>query len=190
MYRQKHFGGLTLLVCGPRAVFWLKPSWQMPCFTSCPQGDSLRTNIQLDFGDGIKVTYANLSRMDDGIKHVYRTTGIYRVTARAENSQGSDSSTLFLHVTSTWIWNIIPHPHRSSLSLNSGWILESFTKQKCLPTTESPAFKSESTCWRMDPVGVKLFARSNESGTLIMPKICSARFFSRPIRFWRVLGVK
>uniref|UniRef100_A0A3Q3JX12 PKD domain-containing protein n=1 Tax=Monopterus albus TaxID=43700 RepID=A0A3Q3JX12_MONAL len=63
-------------------------------------GDSLRTSIQLDFGDGIKITYSNLSRTDDGIKHIYRTTGIYRVTAFAENSQGSDSSTLFLHITS------------------------------------------------------------------------------------------
>ncbi|TNN81836.1 VPS10 domain-containing receptor SorCS3 [Liparis tanakae] len=63
-------------------------------------GDSLRTSIQLDFGDGIKITYSNLSRTDDGINHVYRTTGIYRVTASAENNQGSDSSTLFLHITS------------------------------------------------------------------------------------------
>ncbi|KAM7408583.1 hypothetical protein PAMA_002346 [Pampus argenteus] len=64
------------------------------------KGDSLRTSIQLDFGDGIKITYSNLSRTDDGIKHIYRTTGIYRVTASAENSHGSDSSTLFLHITS------------------------------------------------------------------------------------------
>ncbi|KAM9364971.1 VPS10 domain-containing receptor SorCS3 [Pholidichthys leucotaenia] len=63
-------------------------------------GDSQRTSIQLDFGDGIKITYSNLSRTDDGIKHIYRTTGIYRVMASAENSQGSDSSTLFLHITS------------------------------------------------------------------------------------------
>uniref|UniRef100_A0A3Q4B2C5 PKD domain-containing protein n=1 Tax=Mola mola TaxID=94237 RepID=A0A3Q4B2C5_MOLML len=63
-------------------------------------GDSLKTSIQLDFGDGIKITYSNLSRTDDGIKHIYRTTGIYRVTASAENSQGSDSSTLFFHITS------------------------------------------------------------------------------------------
>ncbi|XP_031612707.1 VPS10 domain-containing receptor SorCS3 [Oreochromis aureus] len=67
---------------------------------SLNEGDSLRTSIQLDFGDGIKITYSNLSRADDGIKHIYRTTGIYRVTATAENSHGSDSSTLFLHITS------------------------------------------------------------------------------------------
>uniref|UniRef100_A0A8C5HSG6 VPS10 domain-containing receptor SorCS3-like n=1 Tax=Gouania willdenowi TaxID=441366 RepID=A0A8C5HSG6_GOUWI len=63
-------------------------------------GDSLRTSIQLDFGDGIKITYSNLSRTDDGIRHIYRTTGIYQVTAVAENNQGSDSSILFLHITS------------------------------------------------------------------------------------------
>ncbi|XP_073337972.1 VPS10 domain-containing receptor SorCS3 [Pagrus major] len=64
------------------------------------EGDSQRTSIQLDFGDGIKITYSNLSRTDDGIKHIYRTTGIYRVTASAENGQGSDSIALFLHITS------------------------------------------------------------------------------------------
>ncbi|KAK5854138.1 hypothetical protein PBY51_015234 [Eleginops maclovinus] len=63
-------------------------------------GDSLKTSIQLDFGDGIKIIYSNLSRTDDGISHIYRATGIYRVTAMAENSQGSDSSILFLHITS------------------------------------------------------------------------------------------
>ncbi|XP_034040761.1 VPS10 domain-containing receptor SorCS3 [Thalassophryne amazonica] len=63
-------------------------------------GDSPRTSIQLDFGDGIKIMYSNVSRSDDGIKHVYRMTGIYRVAAYAENNQGSDSSALFLHITS------------------------------------------------------------------------------------------
>lgn len=73
---------------------------QRPCLAACPQGDSLKTSIQLDFGDGIKITYSNLSRTDDGIRHIYRATGIYRVTACAENEQGSDSSMLFLHITS------------------------------------------------------------------------------------------
>ncbi|XP_053292323.1 VPS10 domain-containing receptor SorCS3 [Pleuronectes platessa] len=63
-------------------------------------GDSPGTSIQLDFGDGIRIIYSNLSRTDDGIRHIYRTTGIYRVAAAAENSLGSDSSTLFLHITS------------------------------------------------------------------------------------------
>ncbi|KAJ0067047.1 hypothetical protein NL108_008949, partial [Boleophthalmus pectinirostris] len=63
-------------------------------------GDAQRTTMQLDFGDGIRITYSNLSRTNDGIKHIYRSTGIYRVTAHAQNSQGADSSALFLHVTS------------------------------------------------------------------------------------------
>uniref|UniRef100_A0A3B4AZA7 PKD domain-containing protein n=1 Tax=Periophthalmus magnuspinnatus TaxID=409849 RepID=A0A3B4AZA7_9GOBI len=63
-------------------------------------GDAQRTTMQLDFGDGIRITYSNLSRTNDGIRHIYRTTGIYRVSAHAQNSQGSDSSALFLHVTS------------------------------------------------------------------------------------------
>ncbi|KAM9809187.1 VPS10 domain-containing receptor SorCS3 isoform 1-T3 [Syngnathus typhle] len=63
-------------------------------------GDSPRTSVQLDFGDGIRITYSNLSRADDGIQHAYRATGIYRVTAAAENSLGSDSCVLYLHITS------------------------------------------------------------------------------------------
>ncbi|XP_041117992.1 VPS10 domain-containing receptor SorCS3-like isoform X1 [Polyodon spathula] len=62
-------------------------------------GNTLRTNIQLDFGDGIAVSYSNLSLIEGGIKHVYKTAGIFRVGALAENSLGSDSTTLYLHIT-------------------------------------------------------------------------------------------
>lgn len=63
------------------------------------QGDSMRTNIQLDFGDGTAVSYSNLSWTEEGIKHVYKSAGIFRVTALAENTLGYDTTTLFLHVT-------------------------------------------------------------------------------------------
>uniref|UniRef100_A0A8C3G8R1 PKD domain-containing protein n=1 Tax=Cyclopterus lumpus TaxID=8103 RepID=A0A8C3G8R1_CYCLU len=63
------------------------------------EGDSLRTNIQLDFGDGTAVSYSNLSWTEEGIKHLYKSAGIFRVTALAENTLGYDSTTLFLHVT-------------------------------------------------------------------------------------------
>ncbi|XP_020781979.1 VPS10 domain-containing receptor SorCS3 [Boleophthalmus pectinirostris] len=63
------------------------------------EGDSLRTNIQLDFGDGTAVSYSNLSWTEEGIKHVYKSAGIFRVTALAENSLGYDSTTLYLHIT-------------------------------------------------------------------------------------------
>lgn len=62
------------------------------------QGDLQRTNIQLDFGDGIAVSYANFSPIEDGIKHVYKSAGIFQVTAYAENNLGSDTAVLFLHV--------------------------------------------------------------------------------------------
>uniref|UniRef100_A0A8C5TBK9 VPS10 domain-containing receptor SorCS3 n=1 Tax=Malurus cyaneus samueli TaxID=2593467 RepID=A0A8C5TBK9_9PASS len=62
------------------------------------EGDLQRTNIQLDFGDGIAVSYANFSPVEDGIRHVYRSAGIFQVTAYAENSLGSDTAVLFLHV--------------------------------------------------------------------------------------------
>eukprot|EP00076_Gallus_gallus_P048544 XP_421749.2 VPS10 domain-containing receptor SorCS3 [Gallus gallus] len=62
------------------------------------EGDLQRTNIQLDFGDGITVSYANFSPVEDGIRHVYKSAGIFQVTAYAENSLGSDTAVLFLHV--------------------------------------------------------------------------------------------
>uniref|UniRef100_A0A4W6D0J2 Sortilin related VPS10 domain containing receptor 3b n=1 Tax=Lates calcarifer TaxID=8187 RepID=A0A4W6D0J2_LATCA len=88
--------------CRPRPPRGLRLSTSQGELSSTV-GSNVTFMVYLDdvnFGDGIKITYSNLSRTDDGIKHIYRTTGIYRVTASAENSQGSDSSTLFLHITS------------------------------------------------------------------------------------------
>ena len=70
---------------------------QANCYSTF-QGDLQRTNIQLDFGDGIAVSYANFSPIEDGIKHVYKSAGIFQVTAYAENNLGSDTAVLFLHV--------------------------------------------------------------------------------------------
>ncbi|XP_029594529.1 VPS10 domain-containing receptor SorCS3 [Salmo trutta] len=63
------------------------------------EGDSMRTNIQLDFGDGTAVSYSNLSWIEEGIRHIYKTAGIFRVSALAENTLGFDTTTLYLHVT-------------------------------------------------------------------------------------------
>lgn len=66
----------------------------------CPlQGDGARTSITLDFGDGHALTYSNVSSIEDGIKHIYKAVGIYRVTATGENSLGSETAMLYLHVT-------------------------------------------------------------------------------------------
>ncbi|XP_068544579.1 VPS10 domain-containing receptor SorCS1 isoform X2 [Anas acuta] len=63
------------------------------------EGDLQRSLIQVDFGDGIAVSYANLSSTEDGIKHIYQNVGIFRVTVLVENSLGSDNAVLYLHVT-------------------------------------------------------------------------------------------
>uniref|UniRef100_A0A6Q2XC01 PKD domain-containing protein n=1 Tax=Esox lucius TaxID=8010 RepID=A0A6Q2XC01_ESOLU len=67
---------------------------------------NLATNVtflihldELDFGDGTAVSYSNLSWIEEGIRHMYRTAGIFRVSALAENTLGSDSAALYLHVT-------------------------------------------------------------------------------------------
>ncbi|XP_072882970.1 VPS10 domain-containing receptor SorCS1-like isoform X1 [Hemitrygon akajei] len=62
------------------------------------EGDILRTSLQIEFGDGTAVTYANLSSVKGGIKHVYKHSGIYRVIAQAKNNLGSTQAILFLHV--------------------------------------------------------------------------------------------
>ncbi|KAI4833209.1 hypothetical protein KUCAC02_016123, partial [Chaenocephalus aceratus] len=63
------------------------------------EGDGARTSITLDFGDGHALTYSNVSSIEDGIKHVYKAVGIYRVTATGENILGSETVMLYLHVT-------------------------------------------------------------------------------------------
>ncbi|XP_038267188.2 VPS10 domain-containing receptor SorCS1 isoform X2 [Dermochelys coriacea] len=63
------------------------------------EGDVQRMIIQVDFGDGIAVSYVNLSSTEDGIKHVYQNVGIFRVTVQVANSLGLDSTVLYLHVT-------------------------------------------------------------------------------------------
>ncbi|TNN77827.1 VPS10 domain-containing receptor SorCS3 [Liparis tanakae] len=63
------------------------------------EGDGAKTSITLDFGDGHALTYSNVSSIEDGIKHIYKAVGIYRVTATGENSLGSETVTLYLHVT-------------------------------------------------------------------------------------------
>uniref|UniRef100_A0A665W1M4 PKD domain-containing protein n=1 Tax=Echeneis naucrates TaxID=173247 RepID=A0A665W1M4_ECHNA len=63
------------------------------------EGDGLRTSITVDFGDGHALTYSNVSSIEDGIKHIYKAVGIYRVTATGENNLGSETAMLYLHVT-------------------------------------------------------------------------------------------
>ncbi|MEE6486954.1 hypothetical protein FKM82_014741 [Ascaphus truei] len=63
------------------------------------EGDVQRANILVDFGDGIAASYANLSATEDGVKHTYQKVGIFRVRVQVENSLGSDSALLYLHIT-------------------------------------------------------------------------------------------
>uniref|UniRef100_A0A8C8K315 VPS10 domain-containing protein n=1 Tax=Oncorhynchus tshawytscha TaxID=74940 RepID=A0A8C8K315_ONCTS len=49
--------------------------------------------------DGTAVSYSNLSWIEEGIRHVYKMAGIFRVSALAENTLGFDTTTLYLHVT-------------------------------------------------------------------------------------------
>ncbi|CAB1312673.1 unnamed protein product [Coregonus sp. 'balchen'] len=63
------------------------------------EGDGSITSITVDFGDGMAISYANISSIEDGVKHIYSKVGIYQVAATALNSLGSERVLLYLHVT-------------------------------------------------------------------------------------------
>ncbi|CAH2322510.1 VPS10 domain-containing receptor 1 [Pelobates cultripes] len=89
------------------------------------EGDIQRTNIQVDFGDGIAASYANLSATEDGIKHVYQNVGIFRVLIQVDNNLGSDSATLYLHITSPLehIHLVLPFVTTKNKEVNASVIL-------------------------------------------------------------------
>ncbi|XP_020020932.1 VPS10 domain-containing receptor SorCS2 isoform X4 [Castor canadensis] len=64
------------------------------------QGDILTTKYQVDLGDGFKAMYVNLTLTGEPIRHRYESTGIYRVSVRAENMAGHDEAVLFVQVNS------------------------------------------------------------------------------------------
>lgn len=96
------------------------------------QGDPQRTNIQLDFGDGIAVSYANFSPVEDGIRHVYKSAGIFQVMAYAENSLGSDTAVLFLHVICKYFQLL--DPLSENMTLLKIPAASGGPKNKCKPT--------------------------------------------------------
>ncbi|XP_066457586.1 VPS10 domain-containing receptor SorCS1 [Eleutherodactylus coqui] len=89
------------------------------------EGDVQRTNIQVDFGDGIAASYANLSATEDGIKHVYQNVGIFRVLVQVDNNLGSDSSVLYLHITAPLehIHLVLPFVTTKNKEVNASVIL-------------------------------------------------------------------
>ncbi|XP_056147392.1 VPS10 domain-containing receptor SorCS1-like [Lampris incognitus] len=63
------------------------------------EGLGSTTSVTVDFGDGTSVSYANISSIEDGVKHVYDKVGIYQVSATARSSLGSAWVFLYLHVS-------------------------------------------------------------------------------------------
>lgn len=107
------------------------------------QGDGARTSITLDFGDGHALTYSNVSSIEEGIKHIYKAVGIYRVTAIGENSLGSETVVLYLHVTcellrsqeSSCFVIVITFSGIAAISLYTVWHVVCFiSSQNTLPT--------------------------------------------------------
>ncbi|KAE8589294.1 hypothetical protein XENTR_v10017514 [Xenopus tropicalis] len=89
------------------------------------EGDVQKTNIQVDFGDGIAASYANVSATEDGIKHLYQNVGIFRVTVKVENNLGSDSALLYLHITAPLehIHLLLPFVTTKNREINASLVL-------------------------------------------------------------------
>ncbi|KAM3863124.1 VPS10 domain-containing receptor SorCS1-like [Diretmus argenteus] len=63
------------------------------------EGPGSTTSITVDFGDGTAISYANISSIEDGVKHIYNKVGIYQVSATARNTLGLDWVILYLHIS-------------------------------------------------------------------------------------------
>uniref|UniRef100_A0A671SM71 VPS10 domain-containing receptor SorCS3-like n=1 Tax=Sinocyclocheilus anshuiensis TaxID=1608454 RepID=A0A671SM71_9TELE len=138
------------------------------------EGDSMRTNIQLDFGDGTAVSYSNLSWTQEGIRHVYRSAGIFRVTVQAENSLGFDTSSLYLHIED--IGHLMRERIKGLSLLLSSSVTEFF---KSLLLSFSPNLDEANPDipeWRQDVGRVIKKAVLQVSGNLFYPSCHSLSF--------------
>ncbi|KAI5612961.1 VPS10 domain-containing receptor SorCS2 isoform X4, partial [Silurus asotus] len=62
------------------------------------RGDTSSTRYQVDLSDGVRAIYQNLTVTDEPIQHRYEKPGFYRVSVKAENSEGHDQATLYIRV--------------------------------------------------------------------------------------------
>ncbi|GAB0192045.1 VPS10 domain-containing receptor SorCS1 [Grus japonensis] len=133
------------------------------------EGDLQRSLIQVDFGDGIAVSYANLSSTEDGIKHIYQNVGIFRVTVLVENSLGSDNAVLYLHVTWEGVSGCMVLSYRLGLN-HEIWSIADFEQFQSLRLSFSPHlddYNPDIPEWRRDISRVVKRALVEISETLI-----------------------
>ena len=58
----------------------------------------MTTHYAVDFDDGFRAEYINLTARGDAVYHQYHRWGVYRVSVEAKNSAGADQTELLLSV--------------------------------------------------------------------------------------------
>uniref|UniRef100_UPI00358FCD65 VPS10 domain-containing receptor SorCS3-like n=1 Tax=Myxine glutinosa TaxID=7769 RepID=UPI00358FCD65 len=62
------------------------------------EGDTVTTHYAVDFDDGFRAEYINLTARGDAVYHQYHRWGVYRVSVEAKNSAGADQTEILLSV--------------------------------------------------------------------------------------------
>ncbi|XP_044136565.1 VPS10 domain-containing receptor SorCS2 [Bufo gargarizans] len=88
--------GLRIIIKGDSMA--VKPGEDITFIVQQEQGDLLNTKYQVDFGDGLKVIYMNLTLNDEPVCHHYENAGMYRVSVKAENVAGHDEAVIYVQV--------------------------------------------------------------------------------------------
>lgn len=52
----------------------------------------------MNFGDGIKANYMNLTLIGETFQHLYENPGVYHVSVVAKNAAGQDEAVIFIQV--------------------------------------------------------------------------------------------
>ncbi|XP_034267610.1 VPS10 domain-containing receptor SorCS2 isoform X1 [Pantherophis guttatus] len=88
--------GLQISIKGENLA--IKPGEYVTFIVKQNQGDTLNTKYQVNFGDGIKANYMNLTLIGETFQHHYENPGVYHVSVVAKNAAGQDEAVIFIQV--------------------------------------------------------------------------------------------
>uniref|UniRef100_A0A670XYF9 VPS10 domain-containing receptor SorCS2 n=1 Tax=Pseudonaja textilis TaxID=8673 RepID=A0A670XYF9_PSETE len=88
--------GLQISIKGESLA--IKPGEYVTFIVKQNQGDTLNTKYQVNFGDGIKANYINLTLTGETFQHHYENPGVYHVSVVAKNAAGQDEAVIFIQV--------------------------------------------------------------------------------------------
>uniref|UniRef100_A0A8C4R389 PKD domain-containing protein n=1 Tax=Eptatretus burgeri TaxID=7764 RepID=A0A8C4R389_EPTBU len=81
------------------------------------EGDTVTTHYAVDFDDGFRAEYINLTARGDAVYHQYHRWGVYRVSIEAKNSAGADQTELLLSVCRAYNHYLVLWPKLSITGL-------------------------------------------------------------------------